>query len=101
MGVRADYSLQVVSARSFQRAETHPLHDVKQVIAHIKPYRPNIIVADAGYGADKNAELFRHFPEAFYSCKWETSTNPYSVKNFIDQWNRRKRLVSVDKTSKM
>ena len=101
MGVRADYSLQVVSARSFQRAETHPLHDVKQVIAHIKPYRPNIIVADAGYGADKNAELFRHFPAAFYSCKWETSTNPYSVKNFIDQWNRRKRLVSVDKTSKM
>lgn len=78
-----------------------PLYDVNQVIAHLKPYKPNLIIADAGYGADKNTELFRSFPQASWSCSWGTITSPYSSINFIDQWNERRRMVNVDKTSKM
>lgn len=101
LGIRKDFSLQIVSMRSFSRSETMPLYDVNQVIAHLKPYKPNLIIADAGYGADKNTELFRNFPQASWSCNWGTITSPYSSINFIDQWNERRRMVNVDKTSKM
>lgn len=101
LGIRKDFSIQIVSMRSFNRSETMPLYDVNQVIAHLKPYKPNLIIADAGYGADKNTELFRAFPQASWSCSWGTITSPYSSINFIDQWNERRRMVNVDKTSKM
>lgn len=101
IGIKQDFTLQIVSMRHFYRSETQPLYDVNQVISHLKPYKPNLIVADAGYGADKNAELFRAFPDAAYSCSWRTITSPYSAVNFVDQWNDNRRMVTVDKTSKM
>ena len=101
LGIRADMSLQIVSMRQIYRSETQPLFDVRQAIAHLTPYRPNLIVADAGYGADKNTELYRNFPAAAYSCSWNTITSPYSSVNFIDRWNEERRMVNVDKTSKM
>lgn len=101
IGIRPNLSLQIVSMRQFFRSETQPLYDVKQVISHLKPYKPNLIIADAGYGADKNTELYRAFPEAAYSCTWKTITGPYSAVNFVDQWNENRRMVTVDKTSKM
>lgn len=101
LGIRQDFSIQIVSMRGFNRSESIPLYDVRQMIAHLKPYKPNLIVADAGYGADKNTELFRAFPIAAWSCNWTTVTTPYSSVNFIDHWNEKARLVRVDKTSKM
>ena len=101
LGIRPDYSIQVVSLKEFYRSETHPLYDVKQVIAHLKPFKPHLIIADAGYGADKNTELYRNFPLAFYSCTWKTITSPYSSINFVDHWNDKRKMVTVDKTSKM
>lgn len=101
LGIRRDYSIQVISLKQLFRSETHPLYDVKQVISHLKPFKPNLIIADAGYGADKNTELYRNFPSAFYSCTWKTVTSPYSSVNFVDYWNEKKKMVTVDKTSKM
>lgn len=101
LGIRENFTIQVVSCRKFYRSETQPLYDVKQVISYIKPYKPDIIIADAGYGADKNTELFRAFPYATYSCTWNTITSAYSKVNFIDRWNENQRTVNVDKTSKM
>lgn len=101
IGITEDLRLQIVSMRQFFRSETQPLYDVKQVISHLKPYKPNLIIADAGYGADKNTELYRAFPNAAYSCTWKTITSPYSAVNFVDQWNESRRMVTVDKTSKM
>lgn len=101
LGITERRTLQIVSLKQFNRSEIHPLYDVKQVISHLIPFKPNLIIADAGYGADKNTELYRAFPNSLFTCKWTTSTNPYSAKNFIDHWNMNKRLVTVDKTSKM
>lgn len=101
LGIRENMSIQVVSAKQFFRSETHPLHDVKQVISHLKAYNPNLIIADAGYGADKNTEMYRNFPLAFYSCTWTTITSPMSSVNFVDRWNEKQKMVTVDKTSKM
>lgn len=101
LGIRSDLSIQVVSMRRFQRSESQPLFDVKQMISHLRLFKPNLIVADAGYGVDKNTELYRAFPHAVYSCTWTTITSPLSTANFIDRWNEQSRMVRVDKTSKM
>lgn len=101
LGVRNDFSIQMVSARKFSRSDQRELYDVTQIIGYLKPFKPQLIVADAGYGADKNTALFRAFPEATWSCNWKTVTSPYSSVNFIDNWNENKKLVTVDKTSKM
>ncbi len=101
LGLTKRNTLQVVACREFSRSDSIPLYDVKQVVSFLKPFNPNIIVADAGYGADKNIELYRQFPYTAYSCKWETITKPKSAINFIDQWNDSRRMVTVDKTSKM
>lgn len=101
LGIRNNRTIQIVSLKKFIRSETEPLQDVRQLISHIKPYKPDIIIADAGYGADKNTELYREFPYAMYSCSWNTFTNPLSNKNFLDRWNESNRNVNVDKTTKM
>lgn len=101
LGIRANRTIQIVSLRKFNRSEVEPLHDVRMVISHLKPYKPDIIIADAGYGADKNTELYREFPYATYSCTWNTFTNPLSNRNFLDKWNEKARNVNVDKTTKM
>lgn len=101
LGIRPNFSIQIVSMRKFNRSETTPLFDVNQVISHLKPYKPSLIIADAGYGADKNTELYRNFPNATWSCSWTTITSAYSSINFIDHWNDNKKSVQVDKTSKM
>lgn len=101
LGIRANMSIQVVSLKQFYRSETEPLYDVKAVISHLRPFQPNLVISDAGYGADKNTELYRAFPNASYSCSWTTIAGAYSSINFIDKWNESRRMVHVDKTSKM
>lgn len=101
LGLTRNYRLQVVSLKAFYRSESEPLYDVKCAISHMKPFNPNLIIADAGYGADKNTELFRAFPNATYTCNWKTITSPYSLIHFTDRWNESSRMVTVDKTSKM
>lgn len=101
LGLRKDYRIQVVGMKKFYRNETQPLYDVKCMISYLKPFKPNIIIADAGYGADKNIELMRAFPHATYSCTWNTIITPTSTVHFIDRWNEQARMVNVDKTSKM
>lgn len=101
LGLTRNHRIQVVSLKAFFRSETQPLYDVKCMISHLKPFNPNLIIADAGYGADKNTELLRAFPYVTYTCTWKTVTNPHSPIHFTDRWNESTRMVTVDKTSKM
>lgn len=101
LGIRPNMTIQVVCMREFKRSNVMPLMDVKQVISLLKPFEPDYIIADAGYGADKNTELLRAFPYSAYACAWTTTTGPYSHINFTDHWNDKTRFVKVDKTSKM
>ena len=101
LGLTKNHKTQVVSLKAFYRSESQPLYDVKCVISHIKPFDPNLIIADAGYGADKNTELLRAFPYVTYTCTWKTVISPHSPIYFTDRWNESSRMVTVDKTSKM
>lgn len=76
-----------------------PLKSVKELSNLIKPYNPDMIVADAGYGADRNAYLYQEFgSEVMYSCTWSTQKSVNSSVKFLAQWNDRNNTVNVDKT---
>lgn len=78
-----------------------PLSDANMFTAILKGYQPNLILCDSGYGADKNSFMYQHFPQAFYSCYWDTAKNPHSRTRFTDTWNDKTREVTVDKTVKI
>lgn len=78
-----------------------PLSDANMFTAILRAYQPNLIIADAGYGADKNSFMYTQFSYAFYSCFWETAKNPHSRTRFLDQWSDNSHQVTVDKTTKV
>lgn len=80
---------------------TKPLEPVSMFCSILRAYQPDIIIADEGYGADRNAFLYTQFPRALYSCRFTTVKNPMARVKFIDQWDENSHQVVVDKTSKM
>ena len=72
--------------------------DMQAVIDFIKPYDPDIIVADAGYGRDRNAKLLRYFdPQGlgkFFACYYNAQTK--ASRTFTPVWQENK--VTVDRT---
>lgn len=75
-----------------------PLRSASMFSAILRAYRPNLVVCDAGYGADRNAYMYTQFPTSLYSCSWTTSKDANSKVRFKDLWNEKQREVSVDKT---
>ena len=75
-----------------------PLKSVTFFCAVLRAYSPNLIVADAGYGADRNTYAYTQFPSSWYACRWTTQKAVVSSVRFLDQWNDSSREVVVDKT---
>ena len=101
LGLRGNGAIDVLGIYWAESDPVKPLADVNTLAAILTPYKPNLIIADAGYGADKSSFLYSRFPQAYYSCYWETNKNIHSRTRFIDQWNERGREVTVDKTTKV
>lgn len=101
VGLRPNGAVDLLGIYWAESDPVKPLADANTIAAILTPYRPNLIVADAGYGADKSSFLYSRFPQAYYSCYWETNKNPHSRNRFIDQWNEKMREVTVDKTTKI
>lgn len=73
--------------------------NMSDVISFISPYEPDIIIADAGYGKDRNAKLLKHFDpkgdlERFFACFYNPSTK--ASRTFQPQWGDAR--VLVDRT---
>lgn len=75
-----------------------PLECVNVFTALLKPYDPDVIVADNGFGADRNSYLIQQFPGRVYACDWDTNKTNIPL---VDQWNDKGARVRVDKTVKM
>lgn len=76
-----------------------PLQSTKELAEKIKVYQPDLIVADAGYGADRNAYLYQEFgKQVMYSCTWSTQKSVNSAVKFLARWDVKNNQVSVDKT---
>lgn len=80
---------------------TTPLGSAKAMESYLAPFDPDIIIADAGYGKDRNAYLKRKFDSLdigkFYACTYNPSTkNSRTLSpSWSDAYNAR---VLVDRT---
>lgn len=88
----------VIGIRVFEDDYAHELSSVKGVEAYIAPFRPDIILADAGYGKDRNAYLLRKFGEGRFYSAWYNPA-PKSSRTFVPQWSTPEMArVLVDRT---
>ena len=98
LGLKANGAVDLLNMYSVQDDSTTPLKSVTYFCAILRAYQPNLVVADAGYGADRNTYGYTQFPGAFFSCYWTTAKTAESRTRFIDQWNESAHEVTVDKT---
>ena len=101
LGIKSGGQIDLLEIYWFTDNPYKPLEPVMHFAAILKAYKPSIIVADAGYGADRNSFLYQQFPYALYSCKFLTVKNSESSVKFINQWNESGHEVTVDKTTVM
>jgi len=71
-----------------------PLESTKQICNFIRPFDPDVIVADTGYGKDRVAHLIKEFPGRVFGC-----TYTGSAKTIEPKFTESSHSVSVDRTS--
>lgn len=98
LGIRPNGQIDTLNVFWCESNPTKPLMDASTFAALLRPFKPNLIIADAGYGADKNSFMLTQFPVAFYACQWQTNKDITAKTRFKDQWNEKAREVTVDKT---
>lgn len=101
VGIKANGAVDLLSMYQVQDDPTHPLKSVGFFCAVLRAYRPNIVVADAGYGADRNTYGYTQYPDAWYACYWTTSKDANARIRFKDQYNEKTHEITVDKTVKI
>lgn len=98
LGVQSNGAIDLLNLYSVQDDSKTPLKSVSYFCAVLRAYNPNFVIADAGYGADRNTYGYTQFPASWYSCYWTTNTSATSKTRFIDNWVENSRQVTVDKT---
>lgn len=101
LGIRANGAVDLLHTVCARSSSEMPLSDVTTMCTVLRAYSPNLVVADDGYGADKNQAGYTQFPASWYSCRWTTAINIHSPVRFQSQWNDNLRIVTVDKTVSM
>lgn len=101
LGLRNSGAVDLLDIYTAEDSKTTPLQSVTQFCAILRAYQPNVIVADAGYGADRNSYGYTQFPASWYACHWLTNKTANAKTRFMDQWNEAAREVTVDKTLKV
>lgn len=101
LGLKSSGQVDLLNIYTVDDDPTKPLNSVSQFCAILRTYQPNIVVADAGYGADRNSYGYTQFPVSWYSCHWVTNKDSRAKTRFMDQWNESAREVTVDKTLKI
>lgn len=95
LGIKEDGQTDLLNVFWFKDNPTVPLEPVKMLAATITPYDPDLIIADYGYGADRNAYLMQLFKGRVWACKYQTFKG---ASQPINRWNDSTRVVTVDKT---
>ncbi|QKE56332.1 terminase large subunit [Bacillus phage YungSlug] len=98
LGIKEDGRVDMLRLFMFKDNPTKPLEPVNLLAASIIPYDPDLIIADAGYGADRNTYLMQLFQGRVWACQYNT----YKDKSKpMDSWNENSRIINVDKTVKV
>lgn len=98
LGLTDDDQVHLLDVHWVEDNPFKPLECVNVFTALLRPYDPDVIVADNGFGADRNSLLIQQFPGRTYACDWDTYKNKVPL---VDQWNDNGARVRVDKTVKM
>lgn len=98
LGLTEDDQVHLLDLHWVEDNPHKPLDCVNLFTALLKPYDPDVIVADNGFGADRNSYLIQQFPGRTYACDWDTNKSRVPL---VDQWNDNGARVRVDKTVKM
>lgn len=101
LGIKANGAVDLLNIYTVQDNPKIPLKSVSTFCTILRAYQPNLIVADAGFGADRNAYAYTQYPSSWYACYWTTNKDARAKTRFIDQWNDNSREVTVDKTLKV
>lgn len=70
-----------------------PLGGVKELAERISVYNPDIIIADAGWGADRIEYLRQRFGKKAWGCFYAKRT----LKTFNPEWNTNTGIVQISK----
>ncbi len=98
LGIKENGQMDLLNLFMFQDNPQKPLEPVGLLAASITPYDPDIIIADAGFGADRNTYLMQRFPGRVWACQYNTYKGKSKPQ---DSWNETSRLINVDKTLKV
>jgi hypothetical protein len=98
LGVKEDGQVDLLNLWWFKDNPTKPLEPVAQIALVLQPYNPDLIIADFGYGADRNTYLMQMFMGKTWACKFVTIKNGSQV---MDKWTDAAKQVTVDKTVKV
>lgn len=80
----------------FEDDMRNELESVKRAEAFLAPFNPDVIVADAGYGKDRNAYLLRKYPGKLFACWYNPSER--GSRTFVPSWQDAFSKVLVDRT---
>lgn len=97
-GLKENGETDILNMWYFQDDPFKPLEAVNRIARTLKPFNPELIIADEGFGADRNAALMTIFPGKVWACRYKTYKGQAQIK---DSWNETQRLVTVDKTLKV
>ena len=92
-GQRSDNGLKELIGLQVTEDSTEPLDSTKEIEKFIRPFKPDIIVADWGYGKDRVTYLTKQFPGRAYGCTYANESRMVNPK-FSDDAS----TVSVDRT---
>lgn len=76
-----------------------PLEVAKAAAGLIDMLRPDLIVADAGYGRAQNAHLYKAFGRRFWSCQYKTEAR--AGRSFKVSWGSTTAEVRADRTTEL
>lgn len=71
-----------------------PLESTKRIEEFIRPFDPDVIVADTGYGKDRIAHLIKAFPGRVFGCTYTENAKSIEPK-FVESSHS----VTVDRTA--
>ena len=95
IGIKPDGTTDMMNTWAFKDNPAAPLEPVRMIAAAIAPFDPDIIIADYGFGADRNSLLMQIFKGRVWACKYQTFKGGSQP---INKWNEGSRMVTVDKT---
>jgi hypothetical protein len=86
----------VLAIAMFDDDEKEPLLSVRRIEQFIAPFDADIVVADAGYGKDRNSYLRKRYIDKFYACSYNPSDQ--RSRTFKPSWSDAGARVLVDRT---